>query len=89
MKYNLVWETEVPNLSESEKLHLAREIVYIEQMTDNVENLICHDVTLTGDFTGPMILAYGKEGNIEDLFLEYHESNEFIAIEDIDAAGDL
>lgn len=89
MKYNLVWETEVPNLSESENLHLSREIVYIEQSVESVEDLIFHSIMFSNDLSDHSVLAYGKEGNSKDLFLKYSERDDPALIDSINCIEDM
>lgn len=85
MKFNLVWEGDTPELTENEKLLLAREIVYMEQLTDDPSSMIFHHIFLTDDTNGPTIIAYGKEENKEDIFLEYFETPDWISLEEFDA----
>jgi hypothetical protein len=84
MRFNLVWESDIPNLTESEKLLVARELVYMEQVTDDPSTMIFHHIFLTDDMDGKTIIAYGKEGNKEDIFLEYFEKPDWVSLEEFD-----
>jgi hypothetical protein len=85
MKFNLVWESDIPQLTENDKFFLAREIVYMEQLTEDPSSMIFHHIFLTDDMNGPTIIAYGKENNSNDIFLEYFEKPDWISLEEFDA----
>jgi hypothetical protein len=84
MKFNLVWETEKPELTEAQKYKLAREIVEIETVMDDASELIFHLVNLE-DETGPSITIYGKSDNTNELFLEYQSKTEWLIMDSPDA----
>ncbi len=71
MNFNLIWETAPPELTESEKSLLAREIVWLETMSEDASDLIAHMLFLSDAETGPSITMYGKKDNKDDLFLAY------------------
>jgi hypothetical protein len=84
MKFNITWEGDIPELTEDEKLHLAREIVWLEQSMPDPSDLIFHMINLTKDPEGPSIVAYGKPDNRGELFLEYNAVTQYITLDDID-----
>ena len=71
MKFNLIWETNPPELTEAQKSLLAREIVWIESMSEDASDLVAHMLLLDDTETGPSITMYGKKDNPNDLFLTY------------------
>jgi len=82
MKFNLIWETNPPELTESEKSLLAREIVWIESMSDDASDLVAHILLLTDVETGPSITMYGKKDNADDLFLAYSKKTKWQVLTD-------
>jgi len=84
MKFNLVWESDCPELTWSQRAILAREIVWLESFACDASEVISHTLSLSQDDAGPSVAMYGKEGNCEDLFLAYHEKTNWIILEDIE-----
>lgn len=82
MKFNLVWVNELPELSKDENSCLSKEIFYIENITDSPASMIYHHIFLTDDMDGPTVLAYGKNDNHDDIFLEYFEKPVWVSLED-------
>ena len=82
MKFNLIWETNPPELTEAEKSLLAREIVWIESMSEDASDLAAHILLLTDVETGPSITMYGKKDNADDLFLSYNKKTKWVTLTD-------
>jgi hypothetical protein len=84
MKFNLIWETNPPELTEAQKATLAREIVWLESFSDDASSVVSHLVNLTSDLSGPSIMLYGKDGNDADIFLTYNKVTKWTTLDDID-----
>lgn len=82
MKFNIIWEGEPPEITEDQKLFLAREIAWLESSLLDPSDLIFHTIDLTNDREGPCIIAFGKQNNQNDLFLEYHEELKLVPLYD-------
>ena len=82
MKFNLVWETNPPELTQSQKAALAREIVWLESFSDDASSVISHVMNLTSVLSGPSIMLYGKAGNDTDIFLVYNKVTEWKTLDD-------
>lgn len=82
MKFNLIWESNPPELTETEKSMLAREIVWIESMSEDASNLVAHMLLLGDTETGPSITMYGKKDNQDDLFLTYSKKTKWRVLTD-------
>ena len=82
MKFNLIWETNPPELTEAEKSLLAREIVWIESMSEDASTLVAHMLLLGDTETGPSITMYGKQDNVDDLFLAYSKKTKWRVLTD-------
>ena len=82
MKFNLIWETNPPELTESQKSLLAREIVWIESMSEDASDLVAHMLLLGDTETGPSITMYGKKDNTDNLFLAYSKKTKWRVLTD-------
>jgi hypothetical protein len=82
MKFNVIWEGEPPEITEDQKLLLAREIVWLESSVLDPSDLVFHTIDLTSDPEGPCIIAFKKDGNQNDLFLEHYAESKFIPLYD-------
>lgn len=82
MKFNLIWDTAPPELTEAQKSLLAREIVWIESMSEDASTLVAHMLLLDDIETGPSITMYGKEDNANDLFLAYSKKTKWRVLTD-------
>jgi hypothetical protein len=85
MKFKLVWEGDIPILTETETHKLAKEISEIENAIDDASSLIFHLVQLDKDQEGPSITIYGKTDNSDELFLEYQSKTEWFIMDSPDA----
>jgi hypothetical protein len=81
MKFNVVWVNQPKNLTEEQTLYVAREIVWLEQLSKTPEDVIFHTIELSSNDEGPSVVVYGKPGNDRDLFLDYNEVSEFVHLE--------
>jgi len=88
MKFNLVWETNPPELTRAQKATLAREIVWLESFSDDASSVISHVMNLTSDLSGPSIMLYGKTGNDTDIFLAYNKVTKWKTLDDTDFGTD-
>ncbi len=77
MKFNLIWESNPPELTEPQKSLLAREIVWVESMSEDASDLVAHMLLLDDTETGPSITMYGKKDNPHDLFLMYSKKTKW------------
>ncbi len=82
MKFNLIWDTNPPELTEAEKSLLAREIVWVESMSEDASDLVAHMLLLGDTETGPSITMYGKKDNTDDLFLSYSKKTKWLTLTD-------
>ena len=82
MKFNLIWEKTPPELTQAEKSLLAREIVWIESMSEDASDLVAHILLLGDTETGPSITMYGKKDNTDDLFLSYSKKTKWQVLTD-------
>ena len=82
MKFNLIWESNPPELTDDEKSMLAREIVWIESMSEDASNLVAHMLLLGDTEIGPSITMYGKKDNQDDLFLTYSKKTKWRVLTD-------
>lgn len=81
MKFNLIWETKAPTLTQEQSDILVSELVYLENTVDDASEVISHTVNLTSDYSGPSITLHGKEENETDLFLSYNKKTKWIILE--------
>ena len=84
MKFNLIWESESPDLAPDQRSALAREIVWLESFVDDASGVISHVVNLTSDYTGPSVTLHGKEDNTSDLFLTYNEKTTWVTLDPLE-----
>lgn len=81
MKFNLIWETETPDLIPDQRAVLARELAWLENSVDDADSVISHIVNLTSDWSGPSVTIHGKEDNTSDLFLTYNKETVWVTLD--------
>ena len=88
MKFNLIWETETPSLTQEQSATLASELVWLENSVDDASGVISHIVNLTSDYSGPSITLHGNDENKTDLFLTYNKKTVWTTLETVEEYKD-
>lgn len=82
MNYKIEWENEHPELTEEQSKKLTGELDYLTEQLEEPGDLIFHNVWLTEDTDGPMIMVYGKDDVRDTFFMSYYEETEWTTLDE-------
>ncbi len=80
MKFPIVWASEkTPQIEDTEQ-YVLPELEEMMEKLEKAEDLIFHTIFIGQKFDGPIVMAYGKEGD-PNIYLDYLDDVKWFTME--------